>query len=100
MAKQLRYARVSAGSAPWGKHSPATWRGRHAVTAPDNVSDVESTLPLVIVKDPLSWMASLCVWQRPLGTLPGLVPAPLGLAVQAAERELAVLSLAQRELAV
>ena len=35
-----------------------------------------------------------------LGTLPGLVPAPLGLAMQAAERELAVLSLAQRELAV
>ena len=54
------------------------------MTARDNVSDVESTLPLVIVKDPLSWMASLCgnahsarfrAWFRHVAR--GICPSPV-----------------------
>merc|ERR1712187_46223 len=44
---------------PWGKHTPLHWRGKHF--APSLVkANVSAVLPLVLVKDPLAWMKSMC----------------------------------------
>jgi len=44
---------------PWGKHNPVEWRGQHY--APSNkVENVSLVLPVVMVKDPLTWMRSMC----------------------------------------
>lgn len=51
---------------PWGKHNPASWRGKHTAKMFSNASVLKwaprlaSVLPLVIVKDPLTWMPSTC----------------------------------------
>ena len=51
---------------PWGKHNPASWRGKHTAKMFSNASvlqwapRLDSVLPLVIVKDPLTWMPSTC----------------------------------------
>lgn len=51
---------------PWGKHNPASWRGSHLAGMFQNTSALgwvprlESVLPIVTVKDPLTWMASIC----------------------------------------
>lgn len=45
---------------PWGKHNPPDWRhGNHTVPslAQFNRSEI---LPVVVIKDPLTWMQSLC----------------------------------------
>lgn len=53
----------------WGKHHPLEWRGRHlepwARSMIPNVNDSahpawELMLPVVVVKDPLTWMRSMC----------------------------------------
>ena len=63
---------VSAGgrnslfAVPWGKHNPASWRGSHWAPAFTNASvlkwrpRVATVLPFVVVKDPLTWMHSVC----------------------------------------
>ena len=51
---------------PWGKHNPASWRGRHLANMFTNSSALgwrprmASVLPVVTVKDPLTWMPSIC----------------------------------------
>lgn len=44
---------------PWGKHNPVDWRGDHAAQGMEDV-DVNSVLPVVVVKDPFTWMRSMC----------------------------------------
>ena len=45
---------------PWGKHNPVTFRGNH-VSAVGGEGIVQDTvLPVVVVKDPYSWMGSMC----------------------------------------
>jgi len=65
---------------PWGKHSPAWYRGRH-VAAKWGEGVVQSdVLPIVVVKDPLSWMGSMCRhkyatnWPHSPNHCPNLVP--------------------------
>jgi len=45
---------------PWGKHTPASWR-LHNV-AESGGKDVKQTdvLPVVTIKDPYTWMSSMC----------------------------------------
>lgn len=44
---------------PWGKHNPVQWRGRHF--APSLVgTNVSQVLPVMVVKDPTTWMKSMC----------------------------------------
>ena len=44
---------------PWGKHNPVDWRGQHAAQGLEGV-DVDGVLPVVVVKDPFTWMRSMC----------------------------------------
>ena len=44
---------------PWGKHNPVDWRGLHAAQGLEGV-DVDGVLPVVVVKDPFTWMRSMC----------------------------------------
>lgn len=55
---------------PWGKHRPAAVRGQHAASTMEAVNQTD-VLPVVIVRDPLTWMHSMCKtpyaahWKRP-----------------------------------
>jgi len=68
------------GQVPWGKHSPMSWRGHHV--AEGGAGDVIQTdvLPAVVVKDPFTWMTSMCRhkyaanWHHTEGHCPNLVP--------------------------
>jgi len=44
---------------PWGKHSPASWRLNHLAIQASDIPQ-ENMLPIVVVKDPYTWMASMC----------------------------------------
>ena len=44
---------------PWGKHNPVDWRGQHSAQGLEGV-DVDGVLPVVVVKDPFTWMRSMC----------------------------------------
>lgn len=64
---------------PWGKHSPVSWRFKH--TAPTFKGIDQSTfLPAVVIKDPYTWMNSMCrhqyaaSWRNIEGHCPNLVP--------------------------
>ena len=49
--------------APWGKHNPISWRGQHwapQFLKPRWQPALETIFPIVVVKDPLSWMKSMC----------------------------------------
>ena len=62
---------------PWGKHNPAFWRTQHFAKSAANVNQT-NVLPIVIIKDPLFWMGSMCrhsyaaKWRR-IGNCPNLV---------------------------
>jgi len=44
---------------PWGKHSPVNFRKFHK--ASDNINtDEDHVLPVLIIKDPYTWMTSMC----------------------------------------
>jgi hypothetical protein len=63
-AKVPRKARRGDGilwQVPWGKHNPASWRLRNVAGGRgDSIPDQRHALPIVIVKDPFSWMVSMC----------------------------------------
>ncbi|KAJ8599404.1 hypothetical protein CTAYLR_009706 [Chrysophaeum taylorii] len=44
---------------PWGKHNPVSWRGSHYAEMMRRVN-VSEVLPVAVVKDPLTWFASMC----------------------------------------
>mmetsp|Transcript_10890 Transcript_10890/g.44108 ORF Transcript_10890/g.44108 Transcript_10890/m.44108 type:complete len:258 (-) Transcript_10890:1479-2252(-) len=53
--------------APWGKHNPVSWRGDHWAPQFRRTAakrkwrpPIESVFPVVVVKDPLTWMKSMC----------------------------------------
>jgi hypothetical protein len=46
---------------PWGKHSPASWRLKHmAKGGGGRIPDQRHALPVVVIKDPYTWMSSMC----------------------------------------
>mmetsp|Transcript_14545 Transcript_14545/g.35168 ORF Transcript_14545/g.35168 Transcript_14545/m.35168 type:complete len:365 (+) Transcript_14545:762-1856(+) len=64
---------------PWGKHVPASWKWNNTA-GNDQKTNKTNVLPVVMVRDPYSWMQSMCKhpytakWLRPKGHCPGLVP--------------------------
>ena len=44
---------------PWGKHLPASMRGNHTTRDNQHIP-YKSTLPVVTVRDPYTWMQSMC----------------------------------------
>lgn len=45
---------------PWGKHTPASFRGKF--TKSQNVKyTIEEVLPIVLIRNPYSWMQSMCL---------------------------------------
>eukprot|EP00586_Coscinodiscus_wailesii_P017310 CAMPEP_0172493460 /NCGR_PEP_ID=MMETSP1066-20121228/24924_1 /TAXON_ID=671091 /ORGANISM="Coscinodiscus wailesii, Strain CCMP2513" /LENGTH=239 /DNA_ID=CAMNT_0013263655 /DNA_START=431 /DNA_END=1150 /DNA_ORIENTATION=- len=65
---------------PWGKHTPASWRGKHVSASPwaKGIPPYD-VLPIVMIKDPYTWMSSMCrhhytaIWLREEGHCPNLV---------------------------
>lgn len=64
---------------PWGKHSPVSWRFKHTAPTFQGI-DQSSFLPAVVIKDPYTWMTSMCrhryaaSWRNVDGHCPNLVP--------------------------
>ncbi|KAH8060283.1 hypothetical protein JL720_13621 [Aureococcus anophagefferens] len=44
---------------PWGKHNPYSHAGRHRAPSYERVNSSE-VLPVVVAKDPLAWVGSVC----------------------------------------
>ena len=66
--------------APWGKHSPISYRKLHFAKSSQQI-DVDHFMPVAIIKDPFTWMTSMCRhayaanWKRdPVEHCPNLVP--------------------------
>ena len=62
---------------PWGRNNPYTLKGRHVAQRGARASASE-VLPVVVVKDPLTWLKSMC--RRPAGVKfdrAGRCPSPL-----------------------
>lgn len=72
---------------PWGKHSPVNFRNWNvAIIGGDGVVQ-DNTLPVVMVKDPYTWMASMCRhsysanWRHTRDHCPNLLPNDVDLGV-------------------
>jgi len=69
---------------PWGKHTPASWRNHFEAEVDEGVSH-NDTLPIIMVKDPMTWMQSMCrhphavQWRHTQEHCPNLVPNQAGL---------------------
>eukprot|EP00978_Attheya_sp_CCMP212_P045863 scaffold363778_cov42-Attheya_sp.AAC.1 len=66
---------------PWGKHTPATWRKRNlAQTMSLPFKDHDKFMPVIMIKDPFTWMGSMCRnkysarWPHAPEHCPNLVP--------------------------
>lgn len=65
---------------PWGKHNPLSYRGLRYAETDDATSNLDNFLPIVMVKDPYTWMQSLCRnqysadWDFTLQHCPNLIP--------------------------
>lgn len=44
---------------PWGKHTPASWRLKHKAIVGGEIEQ-KDVLPVVVIKDPYTWMLSMC----------------------------------------
>lgn len=44
---------------PWGKHNPIEWRGSHYAPSGKG-QNISLVMPVVMIKDPLTWMKSMC----------------------------------------
>jgi len=66
---------------PWGKHMPVRNRANHTAAGQKNQLYYE-TLPIVIVRDPYTWMQSMCrqsyaaQWAYSKSSCPNIVPYP------------------------
>lgn len=45
---------------PWGKHNPVSWRLRNVAAQGGQGVVQGNVLPVVAIRDPVSWMASMC----------------------------------------
>lgn len=66
--------------APWGKHNPASWRLHHEAAVGGKGIKQTDFLPIVMIKDPITWMSSMCRhpyearWRHVKDHCPNLVP--------------------------
>jgi hypothetical protein len=62
----------------WGKHQPPRFRLQHSIDK--SIKDNRNMMPVVAVRDPYSWMQSMCRqrysahWFHPPGHCPNLIP--------------------------
>jgi len=77
----IRYREGVAIQAPWGKHNPVSWRGQHEAHAGGmSIARHGDFLPVLMVKDPVTWMSSMCRhpyearWMHHKEHCPNLVP--------------------------
>jgi hypothetical protein len=65
---------------PWGKHNPVSYRLKHKTITAKKVNQT-SFFPAVVIKDPYTWMDSMCRhhyeahWSHNKNHCPNLVPA-------------------------
>ena len=80
--RMVAHGNVSKGmrwQVPWGKHYPASRRGAHE-TSTDKSVPYTNSLPLVTIRDPYTWMQSMCrhtyaaEWKHTKEHCPNLVP--------------------------
>jgi hypothetical protein len=50
---------VALSKVPWGKHYPASFRGKHGTTTDKDVP-YQTSLPLVTIREPYQWLQSMC----------------------------------------
>uniref|UniRef100_A0A7S0CI79 Uncharacterized protein n=1 Tax=Proboscia inermis TaxID=420281 RepID=A0A7S0CI79_9STRA len=58
-----KYGKTSAGmreQVPWGKHTPVHWRLHHKAIAASKDVNQADVLPVLAIKDPFTWMTSMC----------------------------------------
>jgi hypothetical protein len=66
-------------TSPWGKHNPVSWRLHHEAKLMHGIEQTDF-LPIVMIKDPITWMSSMCRhqyesrWIHPPNHCPNLVP--------------------------
>lgn len=79
LQRNVKLPRPSLWQVPWGKHRMAAVRGNH--TAPDmEAIDIGHVLPVVMIRDPYSWLQSMCAhpyaatWPYGPHHCPNLVP--------------------------
>lgn len=71
------------GQVAWGKHTPVDLRETHKAKEGINI-DIHATLPILVVKDPYTWMQSMCrhhyaaLWYHDESRCPNLVPVTDG----------------------
>jgi len=64
---------------PWGKHNPISWRKNHTAKEASTTIKYEQVLPVFIIKDPYTWMGSLCrhhysaLWPHNVKHCPNLI---------------------------
>ena len=65
---------------PWGKHNPAAWKHKTVVKNRGYNFNHDDVLPVVIIKDPVNWIHSMCKhpygasWRHTAKHCPNLVP--------------------------
>ena len=65
---------------PWGKHTPASWRLKNIAVAGGKGVVQTDVLPVVTIKDPYTWMTSMCRhsysanWRHADEHCPNLIP--------------------------
>jgi hypothetical protein len=80
MRKNIRMPSPTLWQVPWGKHRMAEVKWNH--TAPGMMENIDKNhvLPIVMIRDPLSWMQSMCghpyaaAWRHGQHHCPNLVP--------------------------
>lgn len=81
-ARQKKHSMKQTGmrwQVPWGKHTPVSWRGKHVAMAGGKGIVYTDVLPVVTIKDPYTWMGSMCRhnysanWQHVKEHCPNLV---------------------------
>lgn len=81
MRRNCRFANTRQVSfqVPWGKHNPPAWRHKTVARSGRGIIQ-DDVLPVVIIKDPINWIHSMCAhpyngrWRHTAEHCPNLVP--------------------------
>jgi len=80
MVKNIHFRKGVRFQVPWGKHSPASFRLINIAKVDGEGVDQENVLPVVTIKDPYTWMTSMCrhsytaYWKHSEDHCPNLIP--------------------------
>merc|ERR1719410_2237298 len=77
---KFRYFNQVNFQVPWGKHNPPAWKNRTIAAIQGRGVIHDDVLPVVIIKDPVNWIHSMCKhrytvsWRHTAKHCPNLVP--------------------------